>query len=84
LRLALPSSSLLEINSMAAGGACPPIIDLNRTLVGGETSSKHSNASQALGYFKKVEMHPFTLSHYWLKIKDFSKWKMERKLQSLV
>jgi hypothetical protein len=30
---------------------------------------------QALAYFKEVEKHAFTLSHYWLKLKDFEKWK---------
>jgi hypothetical protein len=28
-----------------------------------------------LGYFKEVEKHAFTLSHYWLKLKDYEKWK---------
>jgi hypothetical protein len=27
------------------------------------------------GYFKEVEKYPFTLSHCWLKLKDFPKWK---------
>jgi hypothetical protein len=30
---------------------------------------------QALGFFKEVEKHAFTLSHYWLKLKDYEKWK---------
>jgi hypothetical protein len=30
---------------------------------------------QALAYFKEVEKHAFTLSHCWLKLKDFEKWK---------
>jgi hypothetical protein len=28
-----------------------------------------------LGYFKEVEKHAFTLSHCWLKLKDYEKWK---------
>jgi hypothetical protein len=28
-----------------------------------------------LGFFKEVEKHAFTLSHYWLKLKDYEKWK---------
>jgi hypothetical protein len=28
-----------------------------------------------LAYFKEVEKHAFTLSHCWLKLKDFDKWK---------
>jgi hypothetical protein len=30
---------------------------------------------QAFAYFKEVEKHAFTLSHCWLKPKDFDKWK---------
>jgi hypothetical protein len=30
---------------------------------------------QALGYFKEVEKHAFTLSHCCLKLKDYEKWK---------
>jgi hypothetical protein len=30
---------------------------------------------QALGYFKEVEKHAFTLSYCWLKLKDYEKWK---------
>jgi hypothetical protein len=33
-----------------------------------------------LGYFKEVEKHAFTLSHCWLKIKDYEKWKASFKL----
>jgi hypothetical protein len=28
-----------------------------------------------LGYFKEVEKHAFTLSHCWLKLKDYKNWK---------
>jgi hypothetical protein len=28
-----------------------------------------------LGYFKEVEKHAFILSHCWLKLKDYEKWK---------
>jgi hypothetical protein len=28
-----------------------------------------------LGFFKEVEKHAFTLSHCWLKLKDYEKWK---------
>jgi hypothetical protein len=28
-----------------------------------------------LDYFKEVEKHAFTLSHCWLKLKDYEKWK---------
>jgi hypothetical protein len=28
-----------------------------------------------LGFFKEVEMLAFTLSHCWLKLKDYEKWK---------
>jgi hypothetical protein len=41
------TSSSPEINSMAAGGASPPIIDLNRTLAAGDSSSEHSKAPRA-------------------------------------
>jgi hypothetical protein len=30
---------------------------------------------QALGYFKEVEKRAFIVSHYWLKLKDYEKWK---------
>jgi hypothetical protein len=30
---------------------------------------------QALAYFKEVEKHAFILSHCWLKLKDYEKWK---------
>jgi hypothetical protein len=26
-------------------------------------------------YFKEIEKHPFTLSHCWVKLKDYSKWQ---------
>jgi hypothetical protein len=28
-----------------------------------------------LGYFKEVEKYQFTLSHFWLKLKDYPKWQ---------
>jgi hypothetical protein len=33
-----------------------------------------------LSHLKVVEKHPFTFSHYWLKLKDFLKWKDSFKL----
>jgi hypothetical protein len=45
--LGVPTSPSPEMHSMAAGGACPPFIDLNRTLVLGESSSWHNKAPQA-------------------------------------
>jgi hypothetical protein len=28
-----------------------------------------------LEYFKKIEKHPFMLSHCWVKLKNYPKWK---------
>jgi hypothetical protein len=28
-----------------------------------------------LEYFKEIEKHTFTLSHFWVKLKDYPRWK---------
>jgi hypothetical protein len=41
------TSSSPEISSMLADGVVPPVVDLNRTPVGGESSSKHRRVPRA-------------------------------------